>query len=93
MTSDEELRAYAARRLKKQAAFKNYLWTWLGVSALTSAIWFFTSPGQYFWPGWVIFGMGVGALFSGIDAYRTSDPLTTEAIDAEVERLKGKKKP
>ncbi|CAB4899848.1 unannotated protein [freshwater metagenome] len=39
--------------------------------------------------------MGVGALFFGIDAYRTRDPrmITTEAIDAEVERLKGKKKP
>ena len=95
MTGDEELRAFATRRLKRQAAFKNYLWTWLGVSLLTSAIWFFTSPGPYFWPGWVIFGMGVGALFSGIDAYRTRDPrlITTEAIDAEVERLKVKNKP
>jgi hypothetical protein len=95
MTADDELREYAARRLKRQAAFKNYLWTWLGVSLLTSAIWFFTSPSQYFWPGWVIFGMGVGALFSGIDAYRTRDPrmITAEAIDAEVERLKVKKKP
>jgi hypothetical protein len=94
MTEEAQLRAYAARRLKKQAAFKNYLWTWLGVSLLTSAIWFFTSPGQYFWPGWVIFSMGVVALFSGIDAYRTRDArmITDEAIDAEVERLKGKKK-
>jgi len=95
MTEDDDLRAFAARRLKRQAAFKNYVWTWLGVSLLTTAVWFFSSPGQYFWPGWVIFGMGVGALFFGIDAYRTRDPrmITTEAIDAEVERLKGKKKP
>ena len=95
MVSDIELREYAARRLKKQAAFKNYLWVWLGVSVLTSAIWFFTSPGQYFWPVWVILGMGVGALFSGIDAYRTRDPqfISEDAIDAEVARLKGRNKP
>ncbi|MFZ4079036.1 MAG: 2TM domain-containing protein [Microbacteriaceae bacterium] len=89
--NDEELREFAVKRLKKQAAFRNYLWTWLGVSLLCSGIWFFTSPTTYFWPVWVIFGMGVGALFSGIDAYRTTNPnaISDDAIDREVNRLKG----
>lgn len=89
--NDEELREFAVKRLKKQAAFRNYLWTWLGVSLLCSGIWFFTSPTTYFWPVWVIFGMGVGALFSGIDAYRTTNPtaISDDAIDREINRLKG----
>jgi hypothetical protein len=87
--NDEELRVIAKKRLKKQAEFKRYLWTWLGVSALTSAIWFITSPGGYFWPVWVIFGMGVGALFNGIDAYGKKPNIITDSdVDAEVERLK-----
>lgn len=92
--NDEELRTFAAKRLKKQAEFKNYLWVWVGVSVLCTAIWFLTSPGAYFWPVWVIFGMGIGALFSGIDAYRTTDPkaISDEAIDREVNRLKGSTK-
>jgi hypothetical protein len=89
--NDDELREFAVKRLKKQAAFRNYLWTWLGVSLLCSGIWFFTSPTTYFWPVWVIFGMGVGALVSGIDAYRTANPnaISDDAIDREVNRLKG----
>ena len=89
--NDEELREFARKRLKKQADYRNYLWVWLGVSLLCSGIWFITSPAEYFWPIWVIFGMGIGALFGGIDAYRTtnSNVISDEAIDREVNRLKG----
>lgn len=89
--NDAELREFARKRLKKQAEFKNYLWVWLGVSALTTVIWFMTSPGEFFWPGWVIFGMGVGAFFSGIDAYRLKDPrmISDDDVDREVNRIKG----
>jgi hypothetical protein len=90
--SDQELRDIAKKRLKKQAEFKRYLWTWLGVSVLTSAIWFITSPGEYFWPIWVVFGMGIGALFQGISAYgKAPTVITDKDIDAEVEKLKGNK--
>ncbi len=89
--NDEELRVIAKKRLKKQADFKRYLWTWLGVSVLTSAIWLITSPGEYFWPIWVIFGMGIGALFSGIEAYgKTPTIITDSDVDAEVAGLKKK---
>ena len=90
--SDQELRDIAKKRLKKQAEFKRYLWTWLGVSVLCSAIWLITSPNEYFWPIWVIFGMGIGALFSGIEAYgKAPTVITDKDIDAEVEKLKGNK--
>jgi hypothetical protein len=40
----------------------------------------------------VIFGMGVGALFAGLDAYGklSEKPITDADVDAEVERLRRK---
>ena len=92
MSEEKDLRDFARKRLKKQQEFKQYLGVWVGVSILTSGIWYLTSPQSYFWPIWVIFGMGVGALFSGIEAYGKAPTVITDSdIDAEVEKLKGKK--
>jgi hypothetical protein len=90
--NDEELREFARKRLKKQADFKQYLWVWLGVSILLTVIWFLSSPGGYFWPIWVIFGMGIAAVLTGLDAAGKlgGKPITSADIDAEVERLKTK---
>ena len=88
--TETELRRHAAKLLKKREDFKQYLWVYLVVTAITSGVWFFTTPDGYFWPIWVIFGMGIGALFAGLDALGklSSKPITEAAIDAEVERLK-----
>ncbi len=91
MTQDQDkLREFARKQLKKKQEFKQYLWTYAGVSALVSGIWLVTTPEGYFWPIWVIFGMGVGAIFAGLDAYGRlgSKPITEADVDAEVERLK-----
>jgi hypothetical protein len=92
MSEEQDLRDFARKRLKKQQEFKQYLGVWVGVSILVTGIWFLTSPDGFFWPMWVIFGMGVGALFTGIDAYGPGQKkLITEAdVDAEVERLRRK---
>jgi hypothetical protein len=92
MSEDQDLRKFARKRLKKQQEFKQYLGVWVGVSILVTGFWFLTSPDGFFWPMWVIFGMGVGALFTGIDAYGPGQKkLITEAdVDAEVERLRRK---
>jgi hypothetical protein len=89
---DQALRDFAKKSLKKKADFKQYLWVYLAVSILTSGIWFMTAPDSYFWPVWVIFGMGIGALFAGLDAYGrlSSKPITDMDIDAEVERIRRK---
>lgn len=89
---ENEIREIAKKQLKKQADFKGYLWIWLAVSLMLTAIWALTSFGTYYWPIWAIFGMGIGALFSGIDAYGKNPRIISEAaIDAEVHRLKGTK--
>ena len=88
--TETELRKHAAKLLKKREDFKQYLWVYLVVTAITSGVWFFTTPNGYFWPIWVIFGMGIGAVFAGLDALGklSSKPITDADIDAEVERLK-----
>ena len=89
---ENEIREIAKKQLKKQADFKGYLWIWLAVSLMLTAIWALTSFGTYYWPIWAIFGMGIGALFSGIDAYGKNPRIISEAaIEAEVHRLKGTK--
>lgn len=93
MTADQDkLREFARKQLNKKQDFKQYLWTYAGVSALVTGVWFVTTPTGYFWPIWVIFGMGVGALFAGLDAYGklSEKPITDADVDAEVERLRRK---
>lgn len=91
-TKDDSLRDFARKSLKKKQDYRQYLWVYLAVSLLTTGIWFITSPTSYFWPLWVIFGMGVGALFAGLDAYGKigNKPITDADVDAEVERLSSK---
>lgn len=87
---DDELRTAARKRLKAKRDFLNYLGVWAAVSLLLVAIWFFTGAIGYFWPVWPIFGMGVAALFMGLDAYGPGRRQITEAdIDAEVRRMTG----
>ncbi|MDP4634096.1 MAG: 2TM domain-containing protein [Pontimonas sp.] len=89
-STDDELRSLAERNLKKQADFKSFLVVWLFVSAVVTVIWFFATPGILFWPGFVIGGMGIGALVSWWDAYGPNTGITEADINAEIERMKKK---
>jgi hypothetical protein len=94
-SADDELRRIAKKRLKAQADFKQYLGIWAGVSLLLVGVWAITSYTSgmtiYFWPIWPILGMGVAAIFIGLDAYGPGQRGITEAdIDREVERLKSR---
>lgn len=85
--NDEELRDLAHKRLKARNEFYTYLLVWLGVSIAVTVIWALSGMG-YFWPGWVIGGMGIAAVFQAIGLFSTQRMITPQAIDAEVERLK-----
>jgi protein-S-isoprenylcysteine O-methyltransferase Ste14 len=89
-SSTDDLRALATKRLKKKADFKSFLVVWLFVSAVVTVIWFFATPGILFWPGFVIAGMGLAAVFIWWDAYGPNTGITEADIDAEVERMKRK---
>jgi len=89
---NDELRNFAEKQLKKKQDFRTYMWVYAAVVALTSGVWFITSPSAPYWPVWVILGMGIAAIFVGLDAYGRlgAKPITDEQIDAEVERLRRK---
>lgn len=88
--SNDDIRAVAMSRLKKKSDFKSFLVVWLFVSAVVTGIWFFATPGILFWPGFVIAGMGLAAMFIWWDAYGPFGSITEADIDAEVERMKKK---
>lgn len=87
--TNDELRDFARKQIKKKRDFKTYLFVYAAVTLIVVGVWYFTSPGSYFWPQWTIFGMGIGAVFVGLDAYGvfSAKPITEADIDAEVERL------
>jgi hypothetical protein len=88
MTTDEQ-RTIALDRLKRRADFKNYLFIWLGVTLLVSVVWALDGFG-YYWPWFVIFGMGIGAFVSALRAYGPGARIVTERdIDAELARANG----
>lgn len=88
----DEIRAQAVKRLKNKADFHTYLWVWLGVSIITTAIWAITNFGGYFWPGWAIGGMGIGAFFQALSIWGPNRNAISEArIDAEVRRMNGER--
>ena len=89
MTFDDDIRKQAKRRLKAKRDFWTFVGVWAAVTALLVAIWFFSSGADtYFWPVWPILGMGIAALFIGLDAYGPGRRYITESdIDAEVRRM------
>ena len=88
--SSDDIRDQARKRLKAKAEFRNYLWIWLGVSLITTTVWAISNFGGYFWPGWVIGGMGIGAFFQALALYGPNRRGITESdIDAEVRRMTG----
>ncbi|MBX3098886.1 MAG: 2TM domain-containing protein [Salinibacterium sp.] len=92
MGSSDDIRDQARKRLKNKADFKNYLWVWLGVSIILTAVWWISTPGGYFWPGWAIGGMGIAAFFQALAIYGPNRGAITEsAIDDEVRRMSGQK--
>ncbi|CAB4579699.1 MAG: 2TM domain-containing protein [Pontimonas sp.] len=88
-TSSDPLREAAIKSLKKKAEFRQYLWVWAAVSGIVTVVWFLTSPNGYFWPVWVMFGMGIGAVFAGWDAYSKKPVMSDAAIDTEMKKLRG----
>ena len=90
MTNDD-LRKLAKRRLKAKRDFWTFIGIWAAVTVLLVAIWFFSSGGDlgvYFWPVWPFLGMGIAAVFIGLDAYGPSSrQITEQDIDNEVRRM------
>lgn len=84
----DDAREIALKRLKAKRGFRGILITAVGVSALMVVIWLLSGRG-YFWPIWVMFGLGIAVITSAWSAYGpTSSPITEDEIQAEAEKLK-----
>jgi uncharacterized membrane protein len=84
--AEADARKQALERLKAQRAFRSLLATAAIVSLIAVAIWAVSGAGS-FWPVWVMLGMGIAVLFSGLRAYGPGQrPITEAEIDREVDR-------
>jgi cyanate permease len=87
---DPALLELAKKSLKKKRDAKEFLIVTLAVNAILVGIWWFTTPTGYFWPMWVMFGMGIGVMFAYLDAYTVigAKPITDDDIRAEAEKMR-----
>ena len=79
---ESDAREQALRRLKAQRAFRNLLLTATGILVAMIAIWTI-SGGGYFWPIWVVFGLGIALMTTAWQAY---GPRNREITEEEIQR-------
>ncbi|MEN9751333.1 MAG: hypothetical protein RLZZ600_380 [Actinomycetota bacterium] len=91
MTSDQDLRDAAKKSIKKKRGAWQFLITTLVVFGFMNVIWAVATPGESYWPIWVLFGMGIGVVFAFLDAYTkfSNKEISDAQIDAEVKKMKG----
>ena len=88
MSRRDDAREIAVKRLKAKRSFRSLLFTSVGVLALMVVIWAL-SGGGYFWPIWVVFGLGIALVTTGWQAYGSrTGPITEDEIQGEMEKLK-----
>jgi hypothetical protein len=82
----DEARKQAIKRLKAKRDFKSFLGTAAVVIVVVVAIWAL-SDSDYFWPIWVILGLGIALFFSGLQAYGPHQgPITEAEIQREIDK-------
>ena len=89
MSTDDDLRKLAEKRLKSKQDLRTYLLVWLVVSGIVSGIWLLATPGVYFWPIWTIGGMGVAVPFMAWAAYGQKHVISEADIETEIKKMKG----
>ncbi len=87
--TESDLRDIAKKSIKKKRDAWQFLVVYVVVNSGLSIIWSMNGGG-FFWPGWVMFGMGIGLVLAFFDAYAKSfrAQIMESDIDAEIARLK-----
>lgn len=83
--SDEELRSFAVKRVKEKREFWQHLASYVIVNGALIGIWAIGDRG-YFWPGWVLFGWGIGIVFHAWNTF-FSRPISEADVEREIRRL------
>ena len=88
MATDEELREQAIKAIKRKRDFKAHLVAYVIVNAFLVLIWYVTGAG-YFWPGWVIFGWGIGLAAQGYGVFSGQRPPAEADVQREMDKIRG----
>ena len=86
LSTDEELRRRAVKRLRARAGFWTHLLIYLTVNTFFVVIWAVTSGG-YFWPLFLIVLWGIGLIANAWDAFGP-DLVSEDRIQREIEHLR-----
>lgn len=81
----ERARELAIQRLKLKQDFKGMLAGGLFAILVCVVIWLM-GDGGYFWPVWVIFGIGIAVVVQGWKAYGPSNRITEADVQREMEK-------
>lgn len=87
MASDEQLRNQAVKRIGARRAFYTHLAVYMIVNLALVAYWYFTGGGD-FWPGWVIFGWGIGLAIHGFNALGSSGTPSDAEVQREMDKMR-----
>ena len=89
MATDEELRSKALKRIHERRAFYMMLAIYVVVNAALVGYWFINGGG-YFWPGWVIFGWGIGVVVQGFRVFVSPSEPSDAEVQREMEKMRAK---
>lgn len=81
----DHARELAIQRLKLKQDFKGMLAGGLFAILVCVVIWLM-GDGGYFWPVWVIFGIGIAVVVQAWKAYGPSNRITEADVQREMER-------
>lgn len=89
MATEEELRKQALRRIGERRAFYMSLAIYVIVNIALVGYWYISGRG-YFWPGWVIFGWGIGVAIQGFRALVAPEGPSDAEVQREMDKLRSK---
>jgi hypothetical protein len=86
-TGDEgSLRERALKQLRRKQQFYTNLAAYAIVNLALVGVWYVNGQGG-FWPGWVMFGWGIGIAFHAYEVFGPSEP-SEEAVQREMDRMR-----
>jgi len=90
MASEDLLRERARQRAEDKAGFFVHLGIYLAVNAFFWVIWWFTGPGGFPWPVFIMAAWGIGVVAHGIGAF-AGGSFVDRMAEKEYQRMKGEK--
>ncbi|UWX95936.1 hypothetical protein N2K95_09520 [Arthrobacter zhaoxinii] len=88
MSTPNESYDLARRRVIAKTIYKGVVGLWLLLAVLQIVIWYFTTPGGYFWPVWPILGTLAAAVIAGIPVYAGRPAVSDRRIEEELARMR-----